>query len=143
MMNVRSPRLRGVAGLFTLVFLAGACDGANLFEGEVAEAAPEVTVFAPSSVDAGDSFNVQVTGTSPRGVSFIEVRLAGAAQDTVREEFSGTSMSESMSVSVTPSSALGSQVTVTAYVQDVNGRNSPFQSRTVAVNVITGPPGSD
>lgn len=137
----RSFRTRlpsGAAGLLAVTLLAGGCEGSNLFVGEVGEEAPQITTLSvPASVDSGESFDVQVIGTAPRGVSFIEVRVSGAATDTVRRDFDGTGQTEAAFVPVIPSFALGSQVVVDAFVQDVNGRNSPTRRATVTVNGTT------
>jgi hypothetical protein len=132
------------AGILAGVLLIGACEGSNLFEGEVTEDPPRVTsLTVPTSVDAGALLTVQVTGTAPRGLSFIEVRFAGAAVDTVTESFSGLDTAETMSASTTVD-GIGTQVVVTAFVQDVNGSNSQLESRTVTVNTTTpGPPQSN
>lgn len=126
------------AAILVGVLLSGACEGSNLFEGGVAEDPPRVTsLTAPTSVDAGALLTVQVTGTAARGVGAIEVRFTGAAVDTVTEGFSGLNTAESMSASATVSGGVGSTVTVTAFVEDVNGTSSQFVTRTVTVNAST------
>lgn len=126
------------AGILAGVLLIGACEGSNLFEGGVAEDPPRVTsLAAPTSVDAGALLTVQVTGTAARGVGAIEVRFTGAAVDTVTESFSGLNTAETMSASATVSQGVGTQVTVTAFVEDINGTNSQFVTRTVTVNAST------
>jgi hypothetical protein len=139
----RRARARwSAAGVIAVVLLVGACEGSNLFEGQVAEESPRVTLEAPDSVTAGALLTVQVTGTAPRGVSLIEVRFTGAAVDTVPIPFSGTNTTESAPATVTVGQSTGSaQITVTAFVQDVNGSNSQFESETVGVRAATpGPP---
>ena len=137
--SFRTRLVRAAAGLFVLTLLAGGCEGSNLFEGEVAEAGPQVTALsAPGTVASGETFDVLVTGTAPRGVQFIEVRVSGAATDTVRTTYDGTNQTEFAAVPVTPTFALGSTVTVDAFVRDVNGRDSPVRRATVSVTA-TGP----
>ena len=141
--NFRTRLMRAAAGLFALTLLTGGCEGSNLFEGEVAEEAPKVAALSvPGTVASGETFDVLVTGTAPRGVAFIEVQVSGAATDTVRQEYDGTSQTEFALVPVTPAFALGSTVTVDVFVSDVNGRNSPVRRATVNVTE-TGPAGSD
>jgi hypothetical protein len=67
---------------------------------------------------------------------FIEVRFSGAAIDTVRDEFGGSNpVQDNTFASVTVGQGgAGSQVIVTAFVQDTNGTNSQFSTTTVAVN---------
>jgi hypothetical protein len=126
------------AAILAGVLLIGACEGSNLFEGGVSEEPPRVTsLTAPTSVDAGALLTVQVTGTAGRGVGAIEVRFTGAAVDTVTESFSGLNTSETMSASATVSQGAGTQVTVTAFVDDINGTSSQFEIRTVTVNATT------
>jgi hypothetical protein len=57
--------------------------------------------------------------------------------DTVTESFSGLNTSETMSASATVSGGVGTQVNVTAFVRDINGTNSQFESRAVTVNAST------
>jgi hypothetical protein len=129
---------RAAAGLLSLTLLAAGCEGSNLFVGEVGEEPPQITTLtAPSSVDSGEEFDVQVVGTAPRGVRFIEVRVSGAATDSIRDEFTGTDETEFTFISITPSSAIGSQVVIDAFVQDVNGRSSSTRRVTVAVSPVT------
>jgi hypothetical protein len=131
------------AGVLAAVLLIGACEGSNLFEGSVTGESPEITTLAvPGSVSSGESFSVQVTGRAPRGVRFIEVRVSGAATDSIRDVFDGNNLTEFTSVDVIPTLAAGSQVLVEAYVQDSNGRNSPVREATVIVTA-TGPTGSN
>jgi hypothetical protein len=126
------------AGILAGVLLIGACEGSNLFEGGVAEDPPQVSAMTvPTSVDAGALLTVQVTGTAARGVGTIEVRFTGAAVDTVTESFSGLNIVETMSASATVSGGVGTTVNVTAFVRDINGTNSQFENRTVAVNATT------
>lgn len=126
------------AAVLAGVMLIGACEGSNLFEGGVAEDPPRVTsLTAPTSVDAGELLTVQVTGTAARGVGAIEVRFTGAAVDTVTEGFSGLNTTETMSADVTVSGGVGTTVTVTAFVEDVNGTTSQFVTRSVTVNAST------
>lgn len=136
--GMRSRRIMRAAGLLVAAFMIAGCEGSNLFEGEVAEEAPEITsLTVPSSVDTGETFTVQATATASRGVKFIEVRVSGAATDSIRQQFDGTAQTRSVSLPVTASSALGSTVTVSAYVQDMNGRNSAIRSASVTVNPVT------
>jgi hypothetical protein len=133
--RARGRALQPLAGALAAVLLIAACEGSNLFEGEVAEEAPEITALtAPSSVDSGEPFVVQVTGRASRNVRFIEMRVSGAATDSVREQFGGQNQTETLSRSITASSAIGSQVVIDAFVQDVNGRNSSNRRATVTVN---------
>lgn len=138
MRGVLTARAAGV--LAAVVMLAG-CEGANLFVGEVAEEAPEISTLAvPASVETGETFTIQATGVASRGVKFIEVRVSGAATDSIRAQFDGTRQTQTVTLPVTASSALGSQVVVDAFVQDINGRNSGIRRATVTVNsVSTGP----
>jgi hypothetical protein len=134
----RVPARWSLAAILAGVLLIGACEGSNLFEGAVSEDPPSVTsLTAPTSVDAGALLTVQVTGTAARGVGAIEVRFTGAAVDTVAESFSGLNTAETMSASVTVSGGVGTTVTVRAFVSDINGTNSQFENRTVAVNATT------
>ena len=141
--SFRTRLVRAATGLFALTLLTVGCEGSNLFEGEVAEEGPEVAALSvPGTVTSGETFDVLVTGTAPRGVRFIEVRVSGAATDSVRTEYDGLGQTEFALVPVTPAFALGSTVTVDVFVQDVNGRNSPVRRATVGVTA-TGPAGSD
>lgn len=138
----RRARARwSAAGVLAVVMLVGACEGSNLFEGEVSEDPPRLTVLSvPQTVDAGGPLTVAVSGTAPRGVDFIEVRFAGAAVDTVTVPFDGLNTSVSGSASTSVDGA-GTQVVVTAFVVDVNGSTSQVESETVTVIPTTpGPP---
>ena len=133
------------AGVLAAVAVIAACEGSNLFVGEVAEEAPEIsTLLVPASVETGETFTIQATGVASRGVKFIEVRVSGAATDSVRAQFDGTRSTETVTLPVTASAALGSQVVVDAFVQDLNGRNSGTRRATVTVtSVSTGTAGSN
>lgn len=141
-MSIRALGRRALArwsatGVIAGVLLIGACEGSNLFVGGVADDPPRVTsLMAPSSVDAGAVLTVQVAGSAPRGMRFIEVRFSGAAVDTVRDDFNGANpVTDNTSASVTvQGGTAGSQVNVTAFVQDTNGTNSQFETRVVTVN---------
>jgi hypothetical protein len=130
-----------VARVLAAVLLIGGCEGSNLFEGEVAQESPEITsLSAPVSVNSAETFNVQVAARAQQGVRFIEVRVSGAATDSIRTEFAGTNQTESTSLNVTASSAFGSQVVIEAFVQDVNGLSSPTRRATVSVNPVSAGP---
>jgi hypothetical protein len=140
-MNIRAHGRRALArwsatGVIAGVLLIGACEGSNLFEGGVADDPPRVTsLTVPTSVDAGEVLNVQVSGSAPRGIRFIEVRFSGAATDTVRDDFNGSNPSTgNTTASVTVGQSGTGSVMVTAFVQDTNGTNSQFETRTVTVN---------
>lgn len=134
----RSLLTARAAGVLAAVVIIGACEGSNLFVGEVAEEAPEITtLLVPASVETGETFTIQATGVASRGVRFIEVRVSGAASDSVRAQFDGTRQTETVTLPVTASSALGSQVVVDAFVQDINGRNSGLRRATVTVNAVS------
>ncbi|MGH7449685.1 MAG: hypothetical protein ACRELT_19075 [Longimicrobiales bacterium] len=132
----RGVLVRWSAGMVLAgVLLMSACEGSNLFVGEVTEDAPRVTsLTGPASVNAGAVLTVQVAGTAPRGVRIIEVRFSGAAVDTVTVDFPTSNTSASTSAEVTVGQGTGSQVFVNAFVQDINGRNSAIVSIAVAVN---------
>jgi hypothetical protein len=125
------------AAILAGVLLVCACEGSNLFEGGVSEEPPRVFLTVPTSVDAGEVLTVQVTGTAPRGVGVIEVRFTGAAVDTVTESFSGLNISETTSASATVNQGAGTQVTVTAVADDINGTSSQLVIRNVTVNAAT------
>ncbi|MBR9990217.1 MAG: hypothetical protein KFH98_10695 [Gemmatimonadetes bacterium] len=132
--RARGRLLRGAAGVLAAALIVTGCEGSNLFEGEVAEEGPAISSLSvPGSAASGSTFNVQVTATAPRGVRFIEVRVSGAATDSIRDEFDGDRQVESTSLSVTASSAILSQVSIEAFVQDINGRNSPIRRATVNI----------
>ena len=126
------------AGVLAAAFILAGCDGTNLFEGEVAEAAPEITALSvPASVETGATFTATATAKASRGIKFIEMRVSGAATDSIRTQFDGTTQTGTTSLLVTASSAFGSQVVINAFVQDINGRNSGVRSATVTVNPVS------
>jgi hypothetical protein len=132
--RARGRMLRYTAMALAAVVVIAGCEGSNLFEGEVAEEGPSISsLIAPTSRASGEAFTVQVTAIAPRGVQFIEIRVSGAATDSIRDEFDGTREIESTSLSVIGSSAAGSQVSIEAFVRDMNGRNSPIERRTVTI----------
>ena len=133
----RARLLLSAVAIAAIAAVGQGCDGSNLFEGEVSEEGPEITsLVVPGSVETGEEFDVQVTATAPRGVQFIEVRVSGAATDSIRENFDGEQVAF-LSFPLTASSALGSQVTVRAFVRDTNGRDSSLRSATVTVNPVS------
>jgi hypothetical protein len=141
---MRGSGVRGLAGraagvLAAALLLAG-CEGANLFEGEVAESGPQVELEVDSPVESGEQFSVSVTATAPRGLRFIEVTVVGDPTGSQRfDDYDGTTQVETETFSVTATSA--STMTIQAVAQDVNGQNAT-DSRTIQVNQATtgGPP---
>jgi hypothetical protein len=133
----RARLLLSAVAVMAAAALLPACDGGNLFEGEVTEEGPTITTLSvPQSIATGEEFDVEVTATAPRGVQFIEVVVTGAATDSVRANFDGEQVAF-LSFPVTASSALGSQITVRAFVRDINGRPSSVRSETITVTGVT------
>jgi len=127
--------LSAVAFTAAAALLQG-CDGSNLFEGEVTEEGPELTMVVPNSVVAGEEFDVDITATAPRGIKFIDVQVTGGATLSIRDDdFDGEELGF-LSVPVTASSGLGA-VTVHAFVEDMNGRRSSTVTRTITVTTGT------
>lgn len=145
----RSSGIRGLtaraAGVLAAALLVAGCEGSNLFEGEVAEEGPEITsLAAPTSVASGEPFTVTATATAPRGVRFVEIRVSGAATDSIRDVFTDVAQTRVVSLQVAGSSALGAQIFIDALVGDVNGRQSPVRRATVSVTAAgTGAPPSN
>ncbi|HEX2165884.1 MAG TPA: hypothetical protein VHG09_01480 [Longimicrobiales bacterium] len=139
---VRSSGIRGrlavrAAAAFAAAVLVAGCEGGNLFEGEVAEEGPRIELTVPTSVEEGETFTVTVRATAPRGVQFIDVTVVGDPTGGQRfDDYDGISQVEIETVSLTASST-SSTMTIEAFVQDVNGRNSATERATIQVTAPT------
>jgi hypothetical protein len=126
--------VRAAAGAGAIALFAGACEGSNLFEGEVADEPPRITgLVAPAFVDVGSTLTVDVTAVAQRGVSFVEIRYTGAATDTDRIGFDGTDAAVLASSVLTLLQAADSLLFIEAVVEDVGGRISAAVRDTVRV----------
>lgn len=142
---MRGSGIRGLdrraTGVLAAALLVAGCEGANLFEGEVAEAGPQIELNAASPVESGEQFSVTVTATAPRGLRFIDVTVVGDPTGSQRfDDYDGITQAETETFSVTASTS-ASTMTIQAVAQDVNGQNAT-DSRTIQVNQATtgGPP---
>lgn len=132
----RARLLLSAVAFTAAVTLVQGCDGSNLFEGEVTEQGPAITMVVPNSVAAGEEFDVDITATAPRGIRFIDVQVTGGATLSIRDnDFDGEELGF-LSVPVVASAGLG-QVTIQAFVEDTDGRQSSRVTRTVTVTSAT------
>jgi len=121
----------GLAAATAALALIAACEGSNLFTGEVSNQGPSIQLQAPTSVQSGSQFTVVAAANAPDGIDFIEIRASGAATDSLRQEFTGTTAV--LSLPLIASVGLGATVQVVAFVQDEAGRRSPNAVRTINV----------
>ena len=132
--NPRSRILRAAAGLFAVTLLAGACEGSNLFEGEVSDEAPSITsLTAPSSVASGGTVNVGVTAVARRGVTLVEIRYTGATEDTDRIGYDGLDEVVDITSSIAVVAPADSLLFIEVFAEDVAGRRSPSRRDTVRI----------
>ncbi|HEX6308069.1 MAG TPA: hypothetical protein VFZ69_07770 [Longimicrobiales bacterium] len=125
---------RTAAALCCTVLVCGACEGSNLFSGQVAEEPPRVSqILAPSSVTVPAQFNVDVTGTARSGVAAIEVTFSGAFVDTDRVPFPGTAETETARASIDLQQTADSLLIIRAVVEDATGRVSAAAFDTIRV----------
>ncbi|HEX6135790.1 MAG TPA: hypothetical protein VFZ24_17585 [Longimicrobiales bacterium] len=126
--------LRIVAALCAVVLVCGACEGSNLFVGEVSEEPPRITqILAPSSVTVPAQFNVDITGTARSGVSTIEVIFSGAFVNADTVNFPGTAETETARATLDLQQTADSLLIIRAVVEDVTGRVSAPAFDTVRV----------
>jgi hypothetical protein len=125
------------AGVLAAAVLIAGCEGSNLFEGEVAEEPPRVELTVPTTVESGATFSVTVTATAPRGVRLIDVTVVGDPTGSrVFDDYPGTTQQEIETFSLTASSS-SATMTIEAFVQDVNSRNSATARATIQVTSPT------
>src|SRR5690606_19885753 len=94
--------VRAVACMLAAATLLAACDGSNLFEGNVAEDPPRITaISAPAEVTTPDTFDIDIFASAPRGVALVEVEFSGAFVLADEFDFKGTKTVEIVNHNVT------------------------------------------
>jgi len=121
------------------VVFGGACQGDNVFSGDISEYTPVVTdLSVPQVAFAGDNVTVRVDAVAARGVSRIVLALRGAvSKDSVVElDEPLARISEVISLQV-PQALTDTVVTVHASVIDQVGNSSSTRQSSI---VVFGPP---
>jgi hypothetical protein len=141
----RTSILRIVAASCMLVLGLAACEGDNLFQngGTQAIGGPPViaSVTAPETVREGDRVDVRVKAIGRRGITKIDVRFRGAANEDQSIPVSPTS-SDTVTVDVTlqlAAAASDSVLRIEVTATDQFGGVSEIASRTVRVTDSSAP----
>ncbi len=137
------------AVLFAGLVLVGACEGDNLFSGDVTELKPRiVNLSLPPAAFAGSSVNVRVDAQAGRGVAQIVVALRGALSKDTTVTINPSQQRVSKVVSFAVPLALSDTVLlVGASVIDEAGDQSSLVEGAIAafgppvVTAVTGPSG--
>ena len=129
----RTARWSALAALCGVVLLA-ACGGDNLFDAEQNPyIEPQVDVFAPDFVFAGDTVIVNVTASAALNLQSIAVIMRGAVnKDTLITTGSLRAISSSVKIGV-PLVPTSNAVLISAQAADATGRLSRPAADTVQV----------
>ncbi|HSJ26093.1 MAG TPA: Ig-like domain-containing protein [Longimicrobiales bacterium] len=137
-------RYTAVAGLLAAALGLAGCDGENLFGGEkgtVSGGPPRITELTMAEqVAEGQPLPVHVKAVAPRGLTKVTVRYSGAVVG--EREFPGGMQTDTAAFDLTiqvPGSALGTSLLVEAFATDQSGQVSEIVSRTVTIQVTSGP----
>jgi hypothetical protein len=132
--------LRAAAGACGALLLLAACNGENLFRGDVSTIAPPTiaALTVPDSVVPNSDLGIQVEAVSLAGVARIDLALAGAvvADTLIQISPAQTDVVRSLTFSM-PDSFQSSALVVTATAVDGNGVSS--QPVTASVRAVTPP----
>lgn len=133
---------RVTAGSLTTAAIAlaavlAACEGSNLFEGQVVVDAPEIlSVTAPNSVDVPADFDITATAIAPGGMDRVVFVYSALPIDPDTVEFNGETNQVNATVNVqVPVLAADTFLIVSVTARDIGGRVSPAFLDTVFVNV--------
>ena len=120
--------------------MLGACEGENLFDNQSNPfIEPDVAVFAPDVVLAGDTVIVSVSATAALNVQKIFVSMRGAfSKDTTIQTAALRSVSGSVKFGL-PFIVPDNEIVIAAQSADVSGRLSRVRSDTIQVVGPTGP----
>jgi hypothetical protein len=121
------------------VVFAGACEGDNLYSGDVSEYTPLVNSLSlPQVAFAGDEVTIRIDAAAARGISQVVLALRGAVQKDTVVELDEPLARVSQIVAITiPDAVTDTLILVQAAVIDQYGEVSATREGTV---IVFGPP---